>query len=332
MTIRTTLYVSVLAALSASRAHADPELELGAAFGGHSFSHTTELGSYDDDSYPGPSSSEMLGGRVGVAFAHRFAAEGEVMVIPTSDDVLHKGATVFDLRAQLRFDLLTGRVRPFVLAGAGMQTLHSSSMQLFDDTDPELHCGVGVIYAVGEKLELRFDGRQLFVPGRTTNGATEDYEATFGVSYRFGHAPPPPVAIPEPPPPEPVVEAPPPPPPPPAPAPVIQELAGINFEHDSAVIDAASEPILEAAYTLLHDHDDLAVEISGHTSSEGDAAHNEGLSLSRAQAVKAYLVHRGIAAERITAVGKGSADPIADNSTEEGRVKNRRIEFRVVTP
>jgi outer membrane protein OmpA-like peptidoglycan-associated protein len=330
--IRATIYTAALVAIATS-AHADPVLELGAAFGGHEFSHTSELGAYDDDADPGPASSGMFGGRVGIGFATRFAAEAEVMVIPTDDDVLHKGAMVYDLRAQLRFDLLTGRVRPFVLAGAGMQVLRSSSMQLINDTDPELHWGIGVRYAVNEHFDLRVDGRQLIVPDRTYNGATADYEATFGVSYRFGKAPPPPapepVMEPPPPAPEPVVEAPPPPPPP---APVIEELAGIGFERDSAVIDAASEPILEAAYKLLHDHDDLAVEISGHTSSEGDPARNEQLSLARAEAVKAYLVHHGIAAERITAVGKGSGDPLADNATEDGRVKNRRIEFRVVTP
>ncbi|HEX4454725.1 MAG TPA: OmpA family protein [Kofleriaceae bacterium] len=331
--IRATIYTAALAAISTA-AHAEPELELGAAFGGHEFSHTSELGAYDDDLDPGPNSSGMLGARVGVGFATRFAAEAEVMVIPTDDDVLHRNAMVYDVRGQLRFDLLTGRVRPFVLAGVGMQVLRSSSMQLINDTDPELHWGVGVRYAVNEHFDLRVDGRQLIVPDRSYNGATADYEATFGVSYRFGKAPPPPAPVmeplPPPPAPEPVVEAPPPPPPPPAP--VIEELAGIGFERDSAVIDTVSEPILEAAYKLLHDHDDLSVEISGHTSSEGDPARNEQLSLARAQAVKAYLVHRGVAAERISAVGKGSGDPIADNASEDGRVKNRRIEFRVVTP
>jgi outer membrane protein OmpA-like peptidoglycan-associated protein len=333
MTARAFIYGAVLAAMSARAASADPTLELGAAFGGHAFSHTSELGTYDDDMYPGASSSGMFGGRVGIGFARRFAGEAEVMIIPTDDDVLHKTATVYDLRAQLRFDLLTGSIRPFLLAGAGIQVLRSSSMQLFDDTDPELHWGIGVRYAVGERLELRIDGRQLVVPDRSYNGATADYEATFGVSYRFGGDKAVVVVPPEPEP-EPVAETPAPPPPeppaPPPPAPVIRELAGIGFERDSAVIDNASASILEAAYALLHDHDDLAVEISGHTSSEGDAARNEQLSLARAEAVKAYLVRRGIAADRISAVGRGSADPIADNATEDGRVKNRRIEFRVI--
>ena len=76
----------------------------------------------------------------------------------------------------------------------------------------------------------------------------------------------------------------------------------------------------------------LAVEISGHTSAEGNHDRNAQLSLARAEAVKAYLVKRGIAAERILTVGHGSDVPVADNGSEDGRRHNRRIEFRILTP
>ena len=71
------------------------------------------------------------------------------------------------------------------------------------------------------------------------------------------------------------------------------------------------------------------VEIAGHTDAEGDAAANQALSEKRAQAVVDYLVKAGLPAERFTAVGYGSAQPVASNDTGDGRAQNRRIEFLV---
>uniref|UniRef100_UPI00405622E4 OmpA family protein n=1 Tax=Alistipes sp. TaxID=1872444 RepID=UPI00405622E4 len=65
----------------------------------------------------------------------------------------------------------------------------------------------------------------------------------------------------------------------------------------------------------------------GHTDSTGNAASNQTLSEQRSQAIVAKLVELGIAQDRLTAVGKGQNSPIADNSTDEGRAKNRRVEF-----
>ena len=73
---------------------------------------------------------------------------------------------------------------------------------------------------------------------------------------------------------------------------------------------------------------DVAVEVSGHSDAVGDKDYNIGLSERRAQAVVAYLVSQGMDENRLTAVGLGFSQPIADNSTEEGRAMNRRIEFR----
>ena len=96
------------------------------------------------------------------------------------------------------------------------------------------------------------------------------------------------------------------------------------------MLTLASMPILERAYELLTAHPHIAVEISGHTSSEGDPERNVALSQARVDAVKAYLVDRAIAADRIKTVGHGAADPVADNTTEADRRKNRRIEFRII--
>jgi outer membrane protein OmpA-like peptidoglycan-associated protein len=67
--------------------------------------------------------------------------------------------------------------------------------------------------------------------------------------------------------------------------------------------------------------------VQGHTDNTGNAALNQKLSEQRAQAIVAKLVEMGISANRLTAVGKGQSSPIADNGTDEGRAKNRRVEF-----
>lgn len=354
MITRTTL-ASLL--LLCAPAHADrPRLEIGVAFGGHAFADNSELGVADAMTEPGPTDSALLGTRVGLLFAKRFAAEAEAMLIPTEDDVLGDRATVIGLRTHVRVDLMTGRVRPFVLAGLGMHVIRSSSPQMDDDVDRAYHWGAGVSIGLTSAIDLRIDLRHLIVPDREKDGATSDVEVTAGATYRFGAAkrplPPPPAIVLEPEPePAPVID------PDPdrdgflaeadacpnqpetkngwkdgdgCPDERIAELAGIGFELDSAKIDIASAPILERAYQILRENPTLSIEIAGHTSAEGDANRNQLLSLSRAEAVKKYLAGRGIAPARILTVGHGSDVPLADNRTEVGRQQNRRIEFRIL--
>ncbi len=76
---------------------------------------------------------------------------------------------------------------------------------------------------------------------------------------------------------------------------------------------------------------DLEVIVAvGHTDSVGPEAYNQRLSVRRAEAVKAYLVSKGIEANRVYTEGKGEAQPVADNKTKDGRAKNRRVEIEVV--
>lgn len=71
----------------------------------------------------------------------------------------------------------------------------------------------------------------------------------------------------------------------------------------------------------------LKFEVQGHCDNTGSDKGNDPLSQKRAEAIVARLVEMGISADRLTAVGKGSHEPIADNGTDEGRAKNRRVEF-----
>ena len=108
-------------------------------------------------------------------------------------------------------------------------------------------------------------------------------------------------------------------------------IKGINFKNNSADIQKSSFKLLAEAVKVMKEYQDVRIEISGHTSSEGDAAKNQKLSQDRADAVKAYLVSAGISGDRITSVGFGSDKPIGDNKTSKGREQNRRIEFRLLT-
>jgi outer membrane protein OmpA-like peptidoglycan-associated protein len=104
-------------------------------------------------------------------------------------------------------------------------------------------------------------------------------------------------------------------------------LDGVVFKTGSAVITDESDAILSNAKKTLEDNPDIAVQIQGFTDNVGSAKTNLKLSQKRAESVKSWLVKKGIAANRITPKGFGDKNPIGDNSTSEGRQKNRRIEF-----
>jgi outer membrane protein OmpA-like peptidoglycan-associated protein len=105
-------------------------------------------------------------------------------------------------------------------------------------------------------------------------------------------------------------------------------LPGINFESGKARILPSSRPALEKAAQILRQHPRLRVEIQGHTDSVGSESYNLRLSRARANAVRQYLIqHFKIDPKRLIAKGYGESQPIAENTTREGRAKNRRIEF-----
>lgn len=104
-------------------------------------------------------------------------------------------------------------------------------------------------------------------------------------------------------------------------------LEGITFDKNKAIIKPESEPALWNAYTTLKNYLEMVVEISGHTDNVGSRKSNIELSIRRANAVKDWLVKRGIEPERIQTKGYGPDRPVAPNNSEENKRKNRRIEF-----
>jgi outer membrane protein OmpA-like peptidoglycan-associated protein len=106
-------------------------------------------------------------------------------------------------------------------------------------------------------------------------------------------------------------------------------LRGVNFEFNKATLTKYSETILWRAYNAMVANPEVSVVITGHTDNVGDQKYNQALSLKRAQAVKNWLVEKGIASKRMRTVGRGMNEPIASNDTEEGRLQNRRMEFYV---
>ncbi|MCX6150333.1 MAG: OmpA family protein [Ignavibacteriales bacterium] len=107
-------------------------------------------------------------------------------------------------------------------------------------------------------------------------------------------------------------------------------LVGVNFAFDKSDLLPESYPVLDKGVKLLNDKPNVNVEIEGYCDYIGSDAYNQTLSVERAQTVKAYLVSKGIAENRLTTVGYGKTNPIADNETEEGRALNRRIVFRII--
>lgn len=107
-------------------------------------------------------------------------------------------------------------------------------------------------------------------------------------------------------------------------------FTNIHFNVESDIITESSKVILNNIKEILSEIPDVDVEIQGYTDSDGNEQHNQSLSEKRAVSVKNYLVQKGISVHRLTTAGFGETQPIADNSTPEGKAKNRRIEFVIL--
>ncbi|WP_169729260.1 OmpA family protein [Solimonas soli] len=259
----------------------------------------------------------------------------------------------------------SGSLHPYIGAGAGAGRLEINSGRwgntpLRDrfDTRFAWQLGAGLAYELSPHWTASLDYRYLRLASDASFDLLEnapntrvetDYKAQSAMltlRYAFGSPAPAPLA--------PVAEAPvevvpvEPPPAPPPPSPVCKQFApgetlnldgckagdklvlhGVNFEFDKASLTVNAKTLLDQVVSELSRHPDIKVEIDGHTDSKGADAYNLKLSQRRADAVKAYLVAHGIAAERMTTQGYGETMPIGDNSTEDGREENRRVELKI---
>ncbi|MDB5959251.1 MAG: hypothetical protein JWP59_545 [Massilia sp.] len=195
--------------------------------------------------------------------------------------------------------------------------------------------GVGLEYKLSEALAVRGEVTRFRIDDAVGNRGDVDL-LSLGMVYKFGRpaaraytAPAPmPAAAPA----AAVIEAAPPPPPPP-PQVVSEKVsfaAEALFDFDKAVVKTEGKAALDDLLGKLQGMNTEVMIAVGHTDSVGSNAYNDRLSLRRADAVKAYLVSKGLAQARLYTEGKGESQPLASNDSADGRAKNRRVTIEVV--
>ena len=199
-----------------------------------------------------------------------------------------------------------------------------------------LKAGLGLEYKFSEALAMRAEVERYRVNDAVGNRGDVDM-LSLGLVYKLGRPANAPVYVA--PAPEPVVEAAPAPAPMPAPAPApapvptsekVSFAAEALFDFDKSVVKSEGKLALDDLLMKLQGMNTEVMVTVGHTDSVGSDAYNQKLSLRRAEAVKAYIVSKGIDASRVYTEGKGESQPVADNSTAEGRAKTRRVTVEVV--
>jgi len=111
---------------------------------------------------------------------------------------------------------------------------------------------------------------------------------------------------------------------------VFDQGSGIYFGSNQATVNSSTKNVLDNLAAVLLKYPDTNLFVDGHTDADGSEEHNLKLSLDRANAVAEYLKAHGVPADRFTVKGEGEAIPVADNSTAEGKAKNRRVELAIM--
>lgn len=113
---------------------------------------------------------------------------------------------------------------------------------------------------------------------------------------------------------------------------VIRLKPGIKilFATDSDKLLDESYPILDEVASVMEQNQRLRIRVEGHTDTDGNEAHNQDLSTRRAASVRAYLVGKSVPEDRLESMGCGQKVPVADNSTDDGKAQNRRVEFVIM--
>jgi OOP family OmpA-OmpF porin len=236
---------------------------------------------------------------------------------------------------------LTQRLSALARIGGqyGRSTAHFTGNRLNAVTAPrpdkeedfQAKVGLGLQYQINDAWAVRGEVERYRLRDPLGNRGEMDL-ASISLIRAFGRpasrpipAPEPVVAQPEVQPVAPVVQ--------PAPAPVSEKVsfaAEALFDFDRAVVKPEGKAALDDLMSKLQGMDTEVMIAVGHTDSVGADAYNQKLSLRRADAVKAYLVSKGLDGARLYTEGKGETQPIADNATAEGRAKNRRVVIEVV--
>jgi len=106
-------------------------------------------------------------------------------------------------------------------------------------------------------------------------------------------------------------------------------LSDVLFVFNQSDLTPTAKSQLDALMSKFEDADVVSIKVVGHTDSVGSDAYNQSLSERRASSVAEYLLSQGVAPNKVTSEGKGKSQPIADNETEEGRAKNRRVDLHI---
>jgi outer membrane protein OmpA-like peptidoglycan-associated protein len=238
---------------------------------------------------------------------------------------------------------LNARFSPFITGGTQFTRITGNGRKVHPTWGT--HLGVGIRSMLGDRVALRLEGRLGIEHYAELPGAKTAYNsiATLGLSYfTAGRSAPPPAAMAAAPCPvcprarvDTVWRTPPPAAPPPAI--VLRDtlvLEGVDFDFDSSALTPASHRILDHVAQLLLERQwaNTRWEIAGHTSGIGTPEYNMALSQRRAEAVRAYLVSRGVPDNRLTPRGYGEANPMYPNDTEGRNWRNRRVELRRMWP
>jgi outer membrane protein OmpA-like peptidoglycan-associated protein len=292
-------------------------------------------------------------GGIGVNLPHEWAIEGdfnrgEFDIKGTDATRRLSGYSIDVIKKFFPADIAQRwMIQPYVLAGGG-ELDDRTSAPGFDSRTYHTaiaEAGLGLLTGIGRqdgstRVQLRTEAKYRMEWASAGTFGTKDPSGLMlgvGVQMNFGaHDDRPPVIrevvreVPAPPAPVPP-PSPPPPPPPPPPAPTGEiRLQGVAFATNSSELISESAGALNTTAASLKAYPNLVIEVRGYTDSRGSAAYNLNLSQHRAETVMDYLKRQGLT-NQMTAKGYGKADPIADNTTKDGQLANRRVTLHIVS-
>jgi len=279
---------------------------------------------YFTDSMYGLNDGTLVGGSIGYFVTENVllnAGLGKYRNLEV-DDVANEDVDGKLAQIEAVYHFGTGNVLPYISAGLAHQELKADSDNTDDRTTMAM-AGVGIKNYLNENFFVKAGVDALY---GFDHGNTE-WQAGVGLGINFG-AKSAPVAEPAPAP-APVVA------PAPAPAPEMQSVRvelDVLFDFDKDTIRPEYRQDIQSLAEFMKTYPSVTTTVEGHTDSVGSDAYNQNLSERRANAVREALISEGVDGSRVSSVGYGEARPIADNSTDEGRSMNRRVEAEVEAP